>query len=341
MKRFLSLLLLLLLSTTSLFAADVKQVIDSTAFVIEEGFLYAERGKEIGSALRTKTLDPKLEGEALAAALTTLVQSIEDDKHLYVRFDPATASSPFATRDELRQRMQPMRRVRPGDMQNERPAQLSSKLLDGNIGYLEVLEFERQNIAEPQITAAMQALEGAKAMIIDLRKCRGGAQQTVDFLASYFFPQDGRVLLKSRMRGMPERESRVIETPSRKFENVPLYILISDKTFSAGEAFAYILQQFGRATLVGATTKGGGRHNVRVDIGAGFTASVSVGEVEHPKSGTNWQGTGVVPNIASADALQEAVQRASRAAASNSSTASGSPQTTVQAKNHRQPTTDH
>jgi C-terminal processing protease CtpA/Prc len=309
MKRFL--LLLLLLSTSATFGADVKQVIDSTAFVIEEGFLYPERGKEIGAALRGRTLDPKLEGEALAAALTKLVQSIEDDKHLYVRFDPATASTPFATRDELRARMQPMRRMRRGDTE-ERPAQLSSKLLDGNIGYLEVLEFERPSIAEPQITAAMQAIEGAKAVIIDLRKCRGGAQPTVDFLASYFFPLDDRVLLRSRMRGMPERESRVVETPSRKFERVPLYILISDKTFSAGEAFAYILQQFGRASLVGTKTKGGGRHNMRVDIGAGFTASVSIGEVEHPKSGTSWQSTGVVPDVAAEDALQEAVRRASK-----------------------------
>ena len=313
MKR-LFLFLPLLLSTTSLFAVDVKQVVDSTAFVIEEAFVYPERGKEIGRALRTQKIDPKLEGKALAEALTKAVQAIEDDGHLNVRFDPDKASAPFATPDELRERLQPMRRMRPGDVP-ERPAQLSSKMLDGNVGYLEILEFERPRIAEPQITAAMQAIEGAKAVIIDLRKCRGGAQPTVDFLASYFFPQDNRLLLKSRMRGMPERESHVIETPTRSFENVPLYILIGEKTFSAGEAFAYIIQQFGRATVVGTRTRGGGRHNMFVEIGGGYTVSVSIGEVEHPKTGTGWQSTGVVPNVKAEDALAEAVKLAAAAKA--------------------------
>jgi hypothetical protein len=311
MKRLL-LFLLLLLSATALFATDVKQVVDSTAFVVEEGFLHPERGKEIARQLRAKAPELKLEGQALADALTTLLQSIENDKHLYVRFDPATASTPFATRDELRKRLIPMRRIRPGDVEEQQPSQVSSKMLDGNIGYVDVREFERPDLAAARIAAAMETIEGAKAVIVDVRNCRGGSQQAVDFLSSYFFPQDGRVLLESRMRGMPERLSRVVATPSRKFENVPLYILVSEKTFSGGEAFAYILQQFGRATLVGAKTKGGGRHNVRVDIGAGYTASVSVGEPKHPKSGTSWEGTGVVPNVVASDALQEAVRLASK-----------------------------
>lgn len=313
MKR--PVLFLLLLFSTSLFAADVKQVVDSTAFVIEEGFLYPARGKEIAAALRAKAVDPQLEGQALADALTKLVQSIESDKHLYVRFDPANASAPMASRDEIRERMQPrqMTRMNPSAPPSETVPQFTSKMLDGNIGYLEIYEFERPRIAVPQITTAMQSLEGARAMIIDLRKCRGGAQQTVDYLASYFFPQDNRVLLKSHMRG-DERESRVVETPTRKFENVPLYILTSEKTFSAGEAFAYMIQQFGRAQVIGANTPGGGRHNMRVDIGGGFLASVSIAEVEHPKTGKSWQSTGVIADVKASDALAEAVRLANAAA---------------------------
>jgi C-terminal processing protease CtpA/Prc len=74
-------------------------------------------------------------------------------------------------------------------------------------------------------------------------------------------------------------------------------VLTSGRTFSGGEDFAYTLQALGRATVVGETT-GGGAHPTRgfpisaaVHIGIPFARSVN------PVTGTNWQGTGVVPDV--------------------------------------------
>ena len=74
--------------------------------------------------------------------------------------------------------------------------------------------------------------------------------------------------------------------------------MTSERTFSGGEDLCYTLQALGRAQVIGETT-GGGAHPTRpfpvspaVHIGIPFARSVN------PVTGTNWQGTGVVPDVA-------------------------------------------
>jgi len=88
----------------------------------------------------------------------------------------------------------------------------------------------------------------------------------------------------------------------------PVYVLTSHDTFSGGEEFCYNLKNLKRATLIGETT-GGGAHPVsghRIDdhfmIGVPFARAIN------PVSKTNWEGTGVEPDVkvAAADALTTA-----------------------------------
>jgi retinol-binding protein 3 len=94
-----------------------------------------------------------------------------------------------------------------------------------------------------------------------------------------------------------------------------VYVLTSGHTFSGAEEFAYNLKNLKRATIVGEVT-GGGAHPV-----GGFAitphvgAHIPVGRAINPISGTNWEGTGVAPDIAvpQADALRTAQVLALRA----------------------------
>jgi hypothetical protein len=99
-----------------------------------------------------------------------------------------------------------------------------------------------------------------------------------------------------------------------RYVDRPVYVLTSSRTFSGGEDFCYTLQALGRAELIGETT-GGGAHPTRgfpisltVHIGIPFARSIN------PVTGTNWQGTGVVPDIAvpEAEAYDVAYARALR-----------------------------
>ena len=86
--------------------------------------------------------------------------------------------------------------------------------------------------------------------------------------------------------------------PGTRYTDRPVYVLTSSRTFSGGEDLCYTLQALGRAEVIGERT-GGGAHPTRpfpisaaVHIGIPFARSVN------PVTGTNWQGTGVVPDVA-------------------------------------------
>jgi C-terminal processing protease CtpA/Prc len=244
---------------------------------------------------------------------------------LRVKFKPETADQPLLTTAQLREAAaerasgRPVVRMAPGPGDGSggpRPAiravgggtpedairknfEISEvRHFEGNVGYVRMDLFESPRLAGETFTAAMTFLQNVDALILDLRKNRGGAQPMVDYVASYFLPADGRTLLTSRFRGMDPLVARTFEVPGKRMESVPLYILISPKTFSAGEALPYILQKFGRATIVGEKTTGGGRHNALTNIGGGLEASISVSDVVHPVTKSSWQGTGVIPDIA-------------------------------------------
>ena len=86
--------------------------------------------------------------------------------------------------------------------------------------------------------------------------------------------------------------------PGTRYVDRPVYVLTSSHTFSGGAELCYNLQALGRAELIGETT-GGGAHPTRgypisraVHIAIPFARSVN------PITGTNWEGTGVVPDVA-------------------------------------------
>lgn len=182
--------------------------------------------------------------------------------------------------------------------------------LKGEVGYLRVDRFFQADESRPLFDEAMDQLAGCKAMIVDLRGNRGGGD-ALALLASYFLPE--RVLLNS----LVFRKDETIEAwagPSTRaaFTKVPVYVLVSGITFSAGEAFAYGLQQRGRAVLVGERTKGGANPNRFFPVGQGLELSLSVGRTVNPISGTNWEGVGVQPDVlVPADqALDKALEKA-------------------------------
>jgi hypothetical protein len=328
MKTRFPLVLGLVLTTCTLTALEdvrssarhSRQVAHAAAGVVEELFVDIAQAKAIAAGLRQKadagTFDGVAGGAEVAAALTEAMHAIENDKHLSVKFKAGDASPVLGAAEALeryRSQQGPGGGVSPfGNAEAQRLANYDVKAvrhLAGNVGYLELTAFQLAPEARELVTAAMRLLENVDGMIIDMRANRGGGQTLVNYLASYFLPADGRELMIIRNRAMPQpMVSRAVETPTRKFENVPLYILTSGKSFSAGEAFPYILQQFGRATIVGETTPGGGRPNAFVELGGGFVLSVSIAASTHPKTGTGWQGTGVVPDVrvAASDALETA-----------------------------------
>jgi C-terminal processing protease CtpA/Prc len=90
--------------------------------------------------------------------------------------------------------------------------------------------------------------------------------------------------------------------------NKPVYILTSNRTFSAAEEFTYNLKNLKRAIIVGETTGGGAHPGGVRGITDHFGIWVPNGRAINPITKTNWEGIGIEPavKVAAADALKAA-----------------------------------
>jgi len=118
------------------------------------------------------------------------------------------------------------------------------KILSGNVGYLDLRSFEPLELAREKATSAFRFLENTDALIIDLRNNHGGNPSMVQYICSIFFEKP--TLLNSiywRRGDYTENFWSMSNITIDKRPQVPLFILISARTFSGGEEFAYNLQK--------------------------------------------------------------------------------------------------
>jgi retinol-binding protein 3 len=188
-------------------------------------------------------------------------------------------------------------------------------ILAGNVGYLDLRDFEHPNLSGTKIAAAMAFLADCDAMIVDLRSNGGGWSSTTALLASYFFAP-GRPIhftdFHDRLKGETEQSWTLPFVPGRTLSSQPLFVLVSERTFSGAEEFAYNLQALKRATVVGEQTRGGANNPESAVINDDFVLWVPQGRPSNPITKTNWEGRGVTPDIQVAEkqALEVAHQMA-------------------------------
>jgi hypothetical protein len=170
--------------------------------------------------------------------------------------------------------------------------------LDGNVGYFKLDNFVEMRFMGAALAGAMEFLRHTSAVILDLTDNGGGHAETSSFLMSYFLP-DGTITGESWNRKTDRTEiSRIERAPDAGpvFE-MPLFILVSERTASAAEGVAYTLQQLKRAVIVGRATKGMANPGEQFPIDDRFFIMVPTTLIKNAVSGTNWEGTGVAPDI--------------------------------------------
>ena len=174
------------------------------------------------------------------------------------------------------------------------------EILPGNVGYLAVSGFLGVPGHEQVMAGALRFLERTDAIIIDVRTNRGGSGNMSHLLFSHFLPAQPVQTIKvtSRQTAEPRVQESIAEVPGPRRTDVPLYVLTSRGTGSAAEEFAFVLKSLGRATIVGDRTAGAGHMVSMVGLPDGFTAGVSITRVSDPRTGREFEGIGVEPDIA-------------------------------------------
>lgn len=183
------------------------------------------------------------------------------------------------------------------------------EVLAGNVGYLNLTWFYRLEEAREVISSAMQLLESADALILDMRENSGGSPETVALLASYLFDAPGLPLFEIVPRSGSGDQYNTLEpgVPERNGTR-PVYVLTSRRTFSAGEGFAFILQERRRIAVVGEPTLGAANPGRSYPVSPRLEVMVPNSQVRTAMTGRNWEGVGVMPDMAvpAGDALRRA-----------------------------------
>jgi retinol-binding protein 3 len=303
-------------------AAARARVIDGAITQLNESYVFPETAKEMEEAVRARQkrgeYDSITDGDALAAKLTDNFQEVSHDKHLHVNYSavklPDRPEGGNPTPEEVAEYRKQMERMNCGFEKVEH--------LSGNIGYVKFNMFADPDVCGPTAVAAMNFLSNVDAIIFDLRENGGGDPKMVALISTYLFEKP------THLNDLWERKGDVTHqywtlpyVPGKRLEGKAVYVLTSKQTFSGAEEFTYNLKNLKRATIVGETT-GGGAHPVgghRIDdhfmIGVPFARAIN------PISKTNWEGTGVEPDVKvpAADALTTAEKLAEEKASAKKS----------------------
>lgn len=175
------------------------------------------------------------------------------------------------------------------------------KILEGNIGYLNLQSFFSLKYAGETAVSAMNFFSNCNALIIDLRKNGGGWDDMVTFLASYFINNDDDIIfsiMHSTLDSSYFASVPSIYVPGKKLTDISVIILTSKSTASAAEAFTNIMKHFSKNTFViGETTAGAENPVDHIVLFGGYILRIPTWQKIYSYDNSGWEGTGVKPNI--------------------------------------------
>lgn len=274
---------------------SAENIIEAVSAKLRTHYVFPDRAEQAAAVIEASLVAGEyadLDEAAVAARLTEQLYAVCADKHL--RIELRTDSQGDTPDQDALERawQQKLKACNFGIARVER--------LDGNVGYLDLRLIPDPASGGQAIAAAMELVSQTYALIIDMRRNQGGWPDGVIFWCSYLFPDN-----ETHLNDVFHAESRLTRQywslaylPGRRYVDRPVYVLTSGKTFSGGEALCYDLQAQGRAQLIGETTGGGAHPWDSFAISPTIEITVPVARSINPVTGTNWEGTGVVPDIA-------------------------------------------
>ncbi|MGD9979401.1 MAG: S41 family peptidase [Hyphomonadaceae bacterium] len=300
----------------------IRGAVEELAALLEERYVFPDVAQQYAAHLRTRAeagaYDGVTDPQQLAAQLTGELNSIHRDAHLRVTLSGGS---------------EPGRRVLrapPGD-----EAFGQAQWLAGDVAYLRIDMLPGDEDSQQRMAAILDQYAEANVLILDLRTCRGGTLGVMDVLLSRLYSQPTQlVTMDTRAGADNELEDFYGATATmREIADAPRHVrrwqhwampvspvssladarvfVLTDATASACEHLSLALKETGRATLIGATTRGAGHYGMdRPFAGGRLQAFVPVGRTYIERTGQGWEGVGIAPDraVAPREALNEALR---------------------------------
>ena len=176
---------------------------------------------------------------------------------------------------------------RPIDVQT-----VSGKMLDEEIGYISVAEFDR--VTAEQFKSKIEEVqgEGMERLIIDLRNNPGGEVTTVVSMADYILKDGGRILTVANKKGTEE----TYDAEDGHSLEIPMVVLVNGNSASASEVFTGAMKDYGVATIVGTKTFGKGIVQTLMPLSDGSAIKLTTDHYYTP-NGNDIHGKGIEPDL--------------------------------------------
>jgi hypothetical protein len=270
-------------------------------------FVLPEEAKDYAAMLRKNAAAGRYDSGsrgALANLLTDDLMAVHKDGHLHVG---------VAQQDEDRGGGN-------GPPKDFPPLIQSAKWLARGIAYIRPTAFLSNDEEVQAFRTFMSAHKSAKTIIFDMRNHHGGRLGEMDVVFPYLFAKKTPLVKMEMARSIYDQfGSPFGEAPSLEFvkgarqvsathyavpgEATPLrtakvYLLISNRTASAGEHFTLAMKSTGRATLIGENTAGANHFGGPAPLNDHFNVWMPVGRTYDIKTGRDWEGDGVAPDFA-------------------------------------------
>lgn len=303
-------------NTQSLTTIEKRNIIDTALGLLKQNYIFPEKAKVVDNAIQKKWksghYDTLTAREDFLKAFNHDLELFSNDRHVNIFLDPVRVQQIRAAGSKSDNPVFAAAFLERVKFENYMVR--TARRLEGNIGYLKFDQFVDLRLSKPTLVAAMNFLNNSNAIIVDLTENGGGNANTVHFLVNYFLPDSAF---------LSEFYSRLTNTTTPIFtegdplinkftDDIPLYILTSKRTSSAAEAFAYTLQSFKRAVVVGDTSNGEANPGYPFAINDDLWMMIPTSVNKNAITKTNWQGVGVIPdvNIPSSKALSLALTNA-------------------------------
>lgn len=277
---------------------------------LEESYTIPEIGKRYAAALRAHLArgdyDRPADPAALAARLTADLQAVHADGHLHVGVAIDETGGERSAAAPLRS---PLKGVE------------ETKWIAPGVAYIRFSLFSGSPEEVAAVKTFMSEHASAKAIIIDARDHHGGGLAEMNVMLPYLYARktvladmdvseavvarDGDPLADAGLvrapapAGILRREHVVTPNPSeRRLFKAKVFYLTSTRTASAAEHLALAFKRTHRATLVGEPTAGANHFGGDQPLGGGLSAFIPVGRTFDPDTGEDWEGRGILPDVA-------------------------------------------
>ena len=166
---------------------------------------------------------------------------------------------------------------------------VESQMLDGNIGYVKILNFDTRCAEETIAAIEARIAEGAEMLLFDVRNNPGGYKHELVKVLDYLLPE-GPLFRSESYDGTTE----VDESDAACLE-LPMAVLANGESYSAAEFFAAALREYGVAPIIGEKTVGKGYFQQTYRLPDGSAVGLSTGRYSTP-DGVNLAGVGLEPD---------------------------------------------